>query len=85
VTNGHFQGLDTSFSALFSQWAQLGRRRRQIAHPHQVVGRQREGEHPSNPFHAAMARLAQAADSLEPTEDLLDAFAFLLTNRIAGM
>ena len=32
-----------------------------------------------------MASLAQAADSLEPAEDLLDAFAFLLANRIARM
>ena len=32
-----------------------------------------------------MTSLAQSADGLEPTEDLLHPFAFLLTNHIAGM
>ena len=84
MSNGYFRVRETHFVALFWRWAQLGRGR-QIAHPDQVVGRQREGEHPSNPLHTAMASLAQAADRLEPTEDLLDAFAFVLTNHIAGM
>ena len=85
MSNGYFRVRETHFVAIFWRWAQLGRRGHQIAHPDQVVGRQREGEHPSNPLQAAVAGLAQAADGLEPTEDLLDAFAFLLTNRIAGM
>ena len=58
---------------------------RQIAHPDQIVGRQREGEHPSDPSDSAVARLAQASDGLEPAEDFFDAFAFLLADHIAGM
>src|SRR5260370_12364524 len=80
-----FAAPGATFRGFFLRWAQLGRRGRQIAHPDQVVGRQREGEYPSNPFQTAVASLAQAADRLDPTEDLLDSFALLLTNRIAGM
>src|SRR5579884_762713 len=85
MANGYFPVRAAHLSALFWRWAQLYRGGRQVAHPDQVVGSQREGEHPSDPLHAAMASLAQAADRLEPTEYLLDAFAFLLTNRIARM
>src|SRR5271166_5059239 len=73
------------FSALFWRGAQLGRDRRQIAYPDQVVGRQREGEHPADPSQTTVASLAQAANGLDPAEDLLNPFAFLLANQIARM
>ena len=57
----------------------------QVAHSHQVVDCQGEGEHPLDSSHAAMARLAQTRNGLEPTEDLFDPFALLLTYRVAGM
>jgi hypothetical protein len=57
----------------------------QVADSHQVVNRQRKGEHPADPRDAAMASLAQASNGLEPTEDLFDPFALALTNRVAGM
>src|SRR5207237_6415605 len=62
-----------------------GSGQRQIAHPDQVVGGQCEGEHPTDPRHSAMARLAQAGNRFEPAEDLLDAFPFALADQIAGM
>src|SRR5208337_3170794 len=58
---------------------------RQIAHPDQIVGGQREGEYPTDPSDSAVARLAQAGDSFEPAEDLLDAFTLVLADQIAGM
>src|SRR6266545_1862844 len=51
----------------------------------QVVGRCREGHDPIDKVAAAMAELAQTADRLQPAEDLLDQFPFLLTDRIARM
>ena len=42
----------------------LCRRGKEVAHPHQVVSGQRQGEHPAHPPHSAMARLAQAATVL---------------------
>ena len=57
----------------------------QVAHSNQVVGGQREAEHPTDPRHAAMADLARASDGFEPAEDLLDAFTFALADQIAGM
>src|SRR5208282_1687743 len=65
--------------------ADLGRRGQQVAHSDQVVGRQCEGEHPTDAVDAAMASLAQAPDGLEPAEDFFHPFAFLLTNRVARM
>ena len=63
----------------------LGRRGEQVAHSDQVVGRQREGEHPTDSGEAAIASLAQAPDGLEPAEDFFHPFALLLTNGVARM
>src|ERR1700687_880870 len=57
---------------------------RQITHSDQVVGGSREGKHPTDPGHAAMASFAQCGDGFEPAEDFFDSFALALTNRIAG-
>jgi hypothetical protein len=55
----------------------------QIAHSRQVVGGQRQGEHPAHP--PSMASLAQGAHSLEPAEGLFDPLAPGLTDNIAAM
>src|SRR6266705_1376752 len=55
----------------------------QLPHSHQVVSGGREDEDPVDAFGAAMAQLAQQAHRLEPTEDLFDPFALLLTDLIA--
>src|SRR5271165_2583825 len=57
----------------------------QVAHSHQIVSGQRKGEHPAHSRQAAMASLAQPTHGLEPAEDLLHPFAFLLTNRVARL
>src|SRR5215469_2116012 len=57
----------------------------QSAHSHEVVDRQGEGKHPLDSSHSAVTRLAQTGDGLEPTEDLFDPFALLLTDGVAGM
>jgi hypothetical protein len=62
-----------------------GRCTPQITHPHQIVGGQREGKHPTDSSHSAMPRFTQAGDGLEPAEDFFYPFAFLLANRVAGM
>src|SRR6266404_352381 len=55
----------------------------QLSHSHQVVSGRREDEDPVHAFGAAMAQLAQQAHRLQPTEDLFDPFALLLTDLIA--
>jgi len=55
------------------------------AQPDQVVDGQPKGKHPPDPGEAAMARLAQQADHLEPAEDLLDPLAMPLARLVAGM
>src|SRR5437016_3178576 len=57
----------------------------QVADADQVIDRQPEDEHPAHPAPAAMARLAQQADGLEPAEDLLHALAFPLAQLVAGV
>src|SRR5438128_603236 len=57
----------------------------QVADADQVIDRQPEDEHPTHPAPAAMARLAQQADGLEPAEDLLHALAFPLAQLVAGV
>jgi len=57
----------------------------QVAQPNQVVGGQRKAEHPTDPRHSAIARLAQAGDGFEPAEDLLDALTLALADQIARM
>src|SRR5216683_363283 len=53
--------------------------------PHQIVGGQCEGKHPTDASHTAMASLTQAGDGFEPAEDFFDPFTFLLTDRVARM
>src|SRR6266702_1839951 len=55
----------------------------EFPHSHQVVGGRREDEDPVHAFGAAMAQLAQQAHRLQPTENLFDPFALLLTDLIA--
>ena len=81
-----------SYRALFSLFlavgAQLGRRTHQIAHPDQVVGRQREGEHPADPQPNRGRRVLRRGRRQVlriPTEDFLDPFALLLAYQIAAM
>src|SRR5271170_7177165 len=56
---------------------------RQVADPHQVVSRSGQGEHPADPGHAAMPRLAQHRHGLEPAESLFHPLAPPLTQGIA--
>src|SRR5438876_8758433 len=72
--------------ATFSrQQAHCSLHRHQLPHSHQVVSRSRKDKDPVHECGAAMAQLAQQADRLQPAEDLLNPFALLLTNLIAGM
>src|SRR5713226_3531425 len=59
--------------------------RRQVAHSDQVVGRQCQAEHPSDPRDPAMAGLTQPAYGLDPAKDLFHPFALALAKRVAGM
>src|SRR6266851_299952 len=61
------------------------RRLGEVAEADQIVDRQAEDEHPVHASPAAMARLAQQADRLEPAEDLFDALAFPLAHSVAGV
>src|SRR6266850_2552449 len=55
----------------------------QLPHSDQVVSCGGEDEDPVHSFSATMAQLAQQSNRLQPTEDLFDPFALLLTNLIA--
>ena len=81
--------VGTAFSALQTHFGLglcgLNRGLPQVAHPHQIVGRQCEGKHPADSSGPPMPSLTQAADSLEPAEDFFYPFAFLLANRVARM
>src|SRR5574338_744144 len=57
----------------------------QVADPHQVVGGHREGEDPFDRRAAPVPQLAPQGHRLQPAEDLLDALALHLTDRIARM
>src|SRR6266852_3576969 len=61
------------------------RRLGEVAEADQVVDRQAEDEHPVHASPAAMARLAQQPDGLEPAEDLFDALAFPLADSVPGV
>src|SRR5262245_26600286 len=61
------------------------RLRREISQPDQVVDRQPEDEHPPDSRPAAVPCLAQQADRFQPPENLLNAFALLLTDVVAGV
>ena len=59
------------------------RRTQQGPHPHQVVGRLGEGEHPAHTLHPSVFRLPDRPDHLAPAEDLLDALALALADVVA--
>src|SRR3990172_7811745 len=57
----------------------------QVADPHEVVHRGREGEHPIHAPDPAVPGLPQQADRLEPAEDLFHELPFLLAHQVTGM
>jgi hypothetical protein len=57
----------------------------QVTHPHQVVGRGREGEDPTDASASTMTRFAQSGDRLEPAEDPFHSFAPPLAEPVAGV
>src|SRR5712691_10438778 len=57
----------------------------EVADTDQVIDRQPEDEHPAHPRPAAVPRLAQQADGLEPAEDLFDALTFPLAHHVPGV
>src|SRR5205085_7214357 len=68
------------------QEAGIGLRRgSQRAQPHQVIRGGGEGDRPVDPLAAAMPQFAEQADRLQPAEDLLHEFPFLLADRVARM
>jgi len=89
VHNGAFRWLIATFICLLKQVRRPRRRssgyRRQVSNSYQVVSRGGELEDPTHQLQAAVARLAQQPDGLQPTEDLFHSFAFPLTNQIARM
>ncbi len=58
-----------------------GWNRNQLAHPHKVVSRSREGEDPSHLEQSAMFQFAQQSDVLQPAEALFDALALFWLTR----
>src|SRR5271163_186021 len=62
-----------------------GCRRREVAHPNQIVGGKGQSEYPIDSQESAMTGLAQPGDGLEPAKDFFHAFALLLTNRVPRM
>src|SRR5690348_14586327 len=80
---GFYMAPKRHFLVLCPHWTQLCRG--QIPHPDQVVGRQRDGEHPAHLGETTMTSLAQPRDGLEPGVDLFDSFALLLTDSVARM
>src|SRR5467141_4490910 len=57
----------------------------QLPDSYQVVSGGGEDEDPVDAFGAAMAQFAQQADRLQPTKDLFDPFALLLTDLITAV
>src|SRR5271170_4843223 len=62
-----------------------GCRRREVAHPNQIVGGECQSEYPVDSQESAVTGFAQPGDGLEPTKDFFHTFALLLTNRVARM
>lgn len=58
---------------------------RQLTHAHQDTPCGGEGEHPTNPCHAAMTHLAQQPNGLHPAKDLFHTCPFPLTHGVARM
>src|SRR5271157_722014 len=67
--SGRFADTSPSSSRLFQQ----------MAHPHQMVGRQRPGEHPAPPGFSPEARLAHPPHGLQPAKDFFHPLAHSLT------
>src|SRR5262245_18700054 len=59
--------------------------REQVAHPDEVVRGQGEGKDPAYAGPSPVTSLPHQSDCLEPAEDLLDALAAFLTDRVRGM
>src|SRR5712692_174238 len=55
----------------------------QVPKADQVVGCDREGEHPLDARQASMTKLPQSAHGLQPAEDLFHALSLLLADQIA--
>src|SRR5215510_2575111 len=60
------------------------RRPGEVPNTDEVVRRQAEQEHPTDPRTPAVARLTQQRHRLEPAEDFFDAFPRSLAERVAG-
>src|SRR6266542_4518831 len=60
-------------------------RRQERAHPHEVIDREPEGEHPADAPLPAVLGLAHEADRLGPAEDPFGEAALALAHRIPGM
>src|SRR5262245_34851685 len=61
------------------------RRRGEVTYPDQVVGGQREGEHPVHPRNSTVSRLPHHADRLQPAEDLFDPLPLPMADQVCGM
>src|SRR5206468_180504 len=57
----------------------------QVPHTHQIVGGRCPGKHPGDTLPAPMPYLAHQSYRLHPPKDFFHPFAFLLTERVAGM
>jgi hypothetical protein len=71
----HFGSSSPSTACFGPSFHLLCHRGRQVSHPHQVVSRGSEGEHPADPHLPAMPRLTHHANRLHPAKDLLDPLA----------
>src|SRR5437667_12093600 len=57
----------------------------QVPHARQIVGCRCPGKHPSHTLPAPVPHLAHQSYRLHPPKDFFHPFAFLLTDRVAGM
>jgi len=84
-TSGSFATLFRSPKRSETLRRQDSSNRRQISDSYQIVSRSRELKDPTYQPETAMARLPQEPHGLQPTEDLFDSFALVLTDCIARM
>src|SRR5712671_2823446 len=85
---GYGSGVDRWRSGSTGQTplsAVVSDRRGQVPQPNEVVRGDGEGEHPRHALATAMTELPQAADRLQPTEDLFYALPLLLTDLVPRM
>src|SRR5258705_562369 len=57
----------------------------QVPHPDEVVRREREAKYPVDAALAAVPRLPQQGDGLQPAEDLFDALPLSLADHVAAV